>query len=42
MGNYVFTTEALLDALRTDAEDEDSEHDMGGSIMPMLAGQGEA
>jgi glucose-1-phosphate adenylyltransferase len=42
MGNYVFTTDALLEALRADAADEDSVHDMGGSIMPMLAGQGEA
>jgi glucose-1-phosphate adenylyltransferase len=42
MGNYVFTTDALLEALRTDAADEDSVHDMGGSIMPMLAAAGEA
>ena len=42
MGNYVFTTDALLEALRTDAEDESSVHDMGGSIMPMLADAGEA
>jgi glucose-1-phosphate adenylyltransferase len=42
MGNYVFTTDALLEALRTDAADETSVHDMGGSIMPMLASQGEA
>jgi glucose-1-phosphate adenylyltransferase len=42
MGNYVFTTEALLEALRTDAADENSVHDMGGSIMPMLADAGEA
>ena len=36
MGNYVFSTQALLDVLREDAEDEDSVHDMGGSIMPMM------
>jgi len=36
MGNYVFTTEALVEALRTDAGDEGSVHDMGGSIIPML------
>ena len=42
MGNYVFSTEALLEALRVDAEDDASVHDMGGSIMPMLAGAGEA
>src|SRR3978361_2332955 len=34
--NYVSTTDPLLEALRTDAVDEDSVHDMGGSIMPML------
>jgi glucose-1-phosphate adenylyltransferase len=42
MGNYVFTTEALLDVLKEDAEDEDSVHDMGGSIMPMMVKQGTA
>jgi glucose-1-phosphate adenylyltransferase len=42
MGNYVFSTDALLEALRADAEDDSSVHDMGGSIMPMLADQGQA
>jgi glucose-1-phosphate adenylyltransferase len=42
MGNYVFTTDALLEALRVDAEDESSVHDMGGSIMPMMADAGAA
>ena len=42
MGNYVFSTGALLDALRTDAENEDSKHDMGGDIVPLLVGQGGA
>jgi glucose-1-phosphate adenylyltransferase len=36
MGNYVFTTEVLLDALRRDAMDPSSKHDMGGNIIPML------
>jgi glucose-1-phosphate adenylyltransferase len=39
MGNYLFTTEALLDALHTDAANESSKHDMGGDIVPMLVGQ---
>jgi glucose-1-phosphate adenylyltransferase len=39
MGNYVFSTEVLLDVLREDAGDEDSVHDMGGSIMPMMVKQ---
>ena len=42
MGNYVFSTDALLEALRADAEDPDSVHDMGGSIMPMMADVGSA
>src|SRR6185436_18226399 len=36
MGNYVFSTDALLDALRRDAMDPSSKHDMGGNIIPML------
>ncbi|SCK12380.1 glucose-1-phosphate adenylyltransferase [Streptomyces sp. WMMB 322] len=42
MGNYVFSTDVLLDALRRDAEDEDSVHDMGGSILPLLTERGQA
>ena len=40
MGNYVFTTSVLLDALRADAADTSSIHDMGGNILPMLTEQG--
>ena len=42
MGNYVFRTDALLDALAQDAADEGSKHDMGGNIIPMLVSRGEA
>src|SRR5690348_9483068 len=42
MGNYVFSCEALLDTLHTDAANDDSKHDMGGNIVPMLTGQGAA
>ncbi|MBL6279510.1 glucose-1-phosphate adenylyltransferase [Micromonospora fiedleri] len=42
MGNYVFTTRALIDAVERDAEDRSSKHDMGGSIIPMLVERGEA
>jgi glucose-1-phosphate adenylyltransferase len=42
MGNYVFSTDVLVDAVRKDAADEDSKHDMGGSIVPMLVAQGQA
>jgi glucose-1-phosphate adenylyltransferase len=42
MGNYVFTTEALIESLRTDAVEEASIHDMGGSIIPMMTKDGTA
>ena len=42
MGNYVFSTEVLLEALRADAADPASVHDMGGNIIPMLTEQGQA
>lgn len=40
MGNYVFTTDSLIEALKIDAGDEGSVHDMGGSIIPMLVDDG--
>ncbi len=42
MGNYVFTTEALLEAVKMDAGDEGSVHDMGGNIIPMMVERGTA
>jgi glucose-1-phosphate adenylyltransferase len=42
MGNYLFTTKTLLDALHEDAEDPQSVHDMGGSILPRLTAKGVA
>ncbi len=36
MGNYIFTASTLVDAVMRDAEDADSKHDLGGSIVPML------
>lgn len=42
MGNYLFSTKVLIDALRQDSEDEASVHDMGGSILPMLTERGVA
>jgi glucose-1-phosphate adenylyltransferase len=41
MGNYIFTTEALIDAVTKDAEDENSRHDMGGDIIPSFVGRGD-
>ncbi len=42
MGNYVFNTDALVDAVTRDAEDEDSKHDMGGDIVPDFVSRGAA
>ncbi|MEI7780056.1 MAG: glucose-1-phosphate adenylyltransferase, partial [Actinomycetes bacterium] len=40
MGNYVFNTDVLIEALRADAADDNSIHDMGTNILPMLTQQG--
>ena len=40
MGNYVFTAKALEEALREDAANEDSNHDMGGDIVPWFVENG--
>ena len=42
MGNYIFSTVALIDALNADAEYEDSRHDMGGDIIPSFVGRGDS
>lgn len=42
MGNFVFTTDALVEAVRADAENERSTHDMSGNIVATLAGSGDA
>jgi glucose-1-phosphate adenylyltransferase len=42
MGNYVFSTDVLIETLRADSEDETSVHDMGGNIIPMLTKAGMA
>ena len=41
MGNYVFTTKDLVAALREDAKDPGSKHDMGGNIIPWFVERGE-
>lgn len=40
MGNYVFTTEALIDQVLEDADDEASRHDVGGDLIPKLVAKG--
>jgi glucose-1-phosphate adenylyltransferase len=42
MGNYIFTTRALIEAVTTDAAAKNSKHDMGGNIVPMMVEEGEA
>ena len=42
MGNYIFSASALVDALREDAEDANSRHDMGGDIVPRFVDTGDA
>jgi glucose-1-phosphate adenylyltransferase len=42
MGNYVFTTKTLIDALYKDQENKSSAHDMGGNLITMLTEAGEA
>jgi glucose-1-phosphate adenylyltransferase len=39
MGNYLFDADVLVDAVRKDAADDASGHDMGGDIIPMLVSQ---
>ncbi|MGI8993891.1 MAG: glucose-1-phosphate adenylyltransferase [Nocardioidaceae bacterium] len=42
MGNYVFTADALVEALAQDAEDTKSRHDMGGDIIPRMVDRSDA
>ena len=42
MGNYVFSTRTLIEAVSLDAHDEGSRHDVGGNIIPMLVKEGVA
>jgi glucose-1-phosphate adenylyltransferase len=42
MGNYVFNTRTLVEAVREDAENKDSAHDMGGNIITGLVNSGMA
>ena len=42
MGNYVFDTAALVEAVTADADNDASAHDMGGDIVPAFVAKGEA
>lgn len=40
MGNYVFDADVLMDAVQRDGERSDSNHDMGGDIVPDFVSRG--
>lgn len=42
MGNYIFEQEFLLDLVAADAEDDASNHDIGGNLIPMAVDKGRA
>lgn len=42
MGSYIFRADVLERVIRSDAELEDSRHDLGGNIIPTLVGEGSA
>lgn len=42
MGNYIFKAETLIEALKRDAKNSGSAHDMGGDIVTMLVESGDA
>ena len=41
MGNYIFGRDVLVDALERDAKIEDSNHDFGKNVIPMLLNEGQ-
>ena len=42
MGNYIFDTDALIEAVESDGDLPTSNHDMGGDIIPYFVNRGEA
>jgi glucose-1-phosphate adenylyltransferase len=42
MGNYIFTTESLVDGVTADSKNEKSGHDVGGDIIPAFVAAGDA
>jgi glucose-1-phosphate adenylyltransferase len=42
MGNYVFNADILMDAVIRDGDNTESNHDMGGDIVPDFVNRGEA
>ena len=42
MGNYVFSTRTLVESVTENAENEETGHDLGGDIIPLLVSRGDA
>jgi len=42
MGNYIFRADTFREIMAEDAEDESSNHDVGGDIVPKLVARGQA
>ena len=42
MGNYVFDADVLMAAVTEDADHDDSDHDMGGDVIPAFVERGDA
>lgn len=42
MGNYIFNKDVLIDAIERDAVIEESNHDFGKNVIPMLLNEGKA
>jgi glucose-1-phosphate adenylyltransferase len=42
MGNYIFTTKALVESVNADAANPTSKHDVGGDLIPALVNAGQA
>jgi glucose-1-phosphate adenylyltransferase len=42
MGNYVFSTQALVESVTTDSLSQSSRHDVGGDIIPMFVERNDA
>lgn len=42
MGNYVFTADALVELLNENVQRAETKHDVGGDLIPMMVGKGDA
>ena len=42
MGNYIFNKDTLIDAIERDSQIEESHHDFGKNVIPMLLNEGKS